>query len=232
MPDARTLPGPDEYERRYMDGDRALLRARQRQSRWVPLTALAFMGVAVAVSLPSLLWMWAHRDLPGMALVLTVLASWFALNNVALLLSLLTDHITRVVLTATHLNVHRGLWIDEIPRANIVSVTVESSRWWRPQHTLKGALLRRERSYLTPGVTRALRVEWRDDRGRLRKTWVQFDDAPAFAQALGGSATQGHVRVALDALTEGHTAHEDLGAVIDAHEDLDALAPAARSRGR
>ena len=175
---------PDAYERQYMHGDRAVLRARQRQPRWVPATALAVMLLALAASWPSLAWMWAHRGAPGVTVMLLALGSWFAINNVALLLALLTDHITRMVLTPSHLHVHRGLWTDEIALESISAVSVESSRWWRPKHTLRGALLRRERSYLTPGVERALCLEWRDAKGRAKKTWIQFEAAGAFASRI------------------------------------------------
>lgn len=179
-----TLTSPDDYERHYMSADRALLRVRQRQPRWVPATALAVMFMAMVVSWPSLSFMWERRDVPGIALILAMMVGWFAVNNIALLFALLTDHITRIALTPSHLLVHRGLWTDEIALSEITAVEAESAEWWRPKHTLKGALLRRERSYLTPGVKRALRVEWKDAKGRARKVWVQFDAAPAFASRI------------------------------------------------
>ncbi len=203
------LAPPDEYERRYMQGDRASLRSRQRQPRWVPALALAVMLSATALVWPSLAFLWARRDLPGMGLFVTGLIAWFAANNLALLFALLTDHITRVALTPSHLIVHRGLWTDEIPLSEVTAVEVESARWWQPRHTLKGALLRRERSYLTPGVDRALRVEWRDAKSRDRKVWVQFGDAAAFASRIGsmrGGAT-------------GVRVEPDHGSEVDAIED-------------
>jgi hypothetical protein len=223
MADESDLPltTPDDYERRYMSADRALLRARQRQPRWVPATALAVMLAAMVISWPSLSFMWARRDVPGIALILAMMVAWFTVNNVALLFALLTDHITRVVLTPSHLLVHRGLWTDEIPLAEVTAAEVESAEWWRPKHTLKGALLRRERSYLTPGVGRALRLEWRDEKGRARKTWVQFNEAGAFASriaSLRGGSTG--VRV--------ESAAEDTSAA----ELEDALTPAERRAAR
>jgi hypothetical protein len=206
------LSAPDDYEQRYMNAGGALLRVRQRQPRWVPATALAVMLGAMVLSWPSLAFMWSRRDVPGMALVLGVMVAWFAVNNVALLFALITDHITRVALTPSHLLVHRGLWTDEIPLAEVTSVEVEAAQWWRPKHTLKGALLRRERSYLTPGVERALRVEWRDAKGRARKTWVQFHEAHAFASriaSLRGGATGVRVEAAEEEAPSADEGMED-----------------------
>ena len=207
-----TLTSPDDYERHYMSADRALLRVRQRQPRWVPATALGVMLMAMVVSWPSLSFMWERRDVPGIALILGMMVAWFAVNNIALLFALLTDHITRIALTPSHLLVHRGLWTDEIALSDITAVEAEAAEWWRPKHTLKGALLRRERSYLTPGVKRALRVEWKDAKGRARKVWVQFDAAPAFASRIaslrGGGVTG--VRVEDDVERETFEAEEAL----------------------
>ncbi len=198
MADETLAGAPDDYEQRYMDADRAVLRARQRQPRWVPAAALMVMAWALWLAHPTLAWMWAHRDAPGVGVALAVIAGWFAVNNLALLFALLTDHITRVVLTPTHLRVHRGLWADDIALDDLTAASVEEASWWRPKHSLRGAILRRERSYLTPGVNRALRLEWRDARGRARKTWVQFEDAPAFGHRLAGGARATGVRVAPD----------------------------------
>lgn len=193
---AATAGAPDEYERRYMEGDRALARARQRMPRWVPLSALAVVAAAFWTVSPTLAWLWRHRDLPGAALALAVVGGWFAVNSAALILALLVDHITRVVVTSTHLRVHRGLWTDDIALASVTAVAVESARWWRPRHTLLGALSRRERSYLTPGSQRALRVEWRDAKGRARKLWVQFDDASMIAERVASQMpARGGVRI-------------------------------------
>jgi hypothetical protein len=123
------------------------------------------------------------RDVPGRLRRLVVATT---------LLAAVIDHVTRVTLTATHLRVHRGLWADDIPLSAVTRVTAESMSPWSSKATLLGVLLRRERDYASFGVREVLGVEWRDEKGRTRKTWARFEGAEAFRaqiEALRGGAT-------------------------------------------
>lgn len=183
---------PDDYERRYMDGDRALLRARQRQARWVPGVVLAMLALVMTHFALTLAWLWQRAATP-LALAVFVASALYGLFVVATtLLAAVIDHVTRVTLTATHLRVHRGLWADDIPLSAVTRVTAESMSPWSSKATLLGVLLRRERDYASFGVREVLGVEWRDEKGRTRKTWARFEGAEAFRaqiEALRGGAT-------------------------------------------
>ena len=186
MADDADPPGapPDDYERRYMDGDVASLRARQRMPRWVHGLTLAWLVVALAGNGYVLLELWRWRDQPGAFGALLVLAAVTALGAASMLSGVLLGHCLRVTLTPTHLRAHRGLSTRDIPLAAITAVDVgEASGRGGP--TLRGTLTRREEILMMFGATKRLRVAWRDERGRARTTWVLFDEAPAFARRIG-----------------------------------------------
>lgn len=204
------VDAPDDYERRFMDGDRALLRARQRQAAWVPGVVLALLLAVMANFAVTLAWLWQRAATP-LALAVFVESALYGLFVVATtLLAAVIDHVTRVTLTATHLRVHRGLWADDIPLAAVTRVTAEEMSPWTSKATLAGVILRRERDYASFGVREVLAVEWRDERGRARKTWARFAGAEAFRariEGLRGGATG--VRVATEEASAGEGAEVD-----------------------
>ncbi len=189
---------PDEYERRYMEGDVAALRARQRMPRWVRGLTLAWLVAALVGNGYVLREFWRWRDQPGALGALALLAAVTALGVVLTLLGTLTDHCLRVALTPTHLRAHKGLRTQDIPLAAITAVDVGEARG-REGPTLRGALMRREEILMMFGATKRLRVAWRDERGRARTTWVLFDEAPVFARRIEAllAGTSG-VRVTVD----------------------------------
>jgi len=180
-----TSAPPDEYERRYMDGDAAILRARQRMPRWSHALLLAILTLGLAAGAPGLYQLWSSRADPWAWTAFVFFAALFASGGAVTTVMALADHCLRVALTPTHLHVHRGLVTEAIPLAAVTSVAAEDARERRGGPTLVGALSRREAIFAMPGAARQLRVAWRDARGRARTTWVQFDEAPTFARRIG-----------------------------------------------
>jgi hypothetical protein len=145
----------------------------------------------------TLAWLWQRAATPLAMLVFTASALYGMFVVATTVLAAIIDHVTRVTLTATHLRVHRGLWADDIPLAAIIAVSAEEMSPWSSKATLLGVLLRRERDYASFGVREVLGVEWRDEKGRARKTWARFEGADGFRaeiEARRGGATG--VRVA------------------------------------
>lgn len=198
-----------------MEGDRAVLRARQRQSRWVPMLGVTLLALYLVFAWPVLAWAWSVRAYPGAQMVLAYFVAAMSFNVGVTLFSLLAHHITRVVLTATHLHVHRGLRTDDIALDAITEVRSEEARVG-PQHTLWGALTRREWTYVSYGAKRTLRIVYRGAKGRARTVWVQLDDADAVAAQLAPRRGTGTgVRAVSEA--EAHDATDD---VADAGESM------------
>ncbi len=200
MADASAADGPDEFERLYMDGDRALVRVRRRQPRWVRLAMLALVLWWVAQLAPVMVLLWRLMHLPG--------AMWTALAYGLYLLActglmvagFLGGLAARVVLSPSHLRVQQALLLIEVPVSSVRAVSVERLGWRAPG-TLLGNLRLREQSYGFPWEKQALKVEWTDDKGRERVTWVRTDAAGSFHRELsalmaGGSSTG--LRVATD----------------------------------
>ena len=159
-----------------------------------------------------LAWLWESIHVPGFSTAFALLSAYLAVLVVFGLLAAIVDHVTRVVLTPSHLRVHRGLWEDDIQLGAIERVRVEAVSPWLPQVSLLGALLRRERDYMAFGVREALRVEWRTDRGRRKTTWVRFDAAPAFLARIEGLRLgSSGVRVAPEDAAEETHDDEDVG---------------------
>lgn len=175
---------PDDYERRYMEGDVAVLRARQRMPRWGHALLAAMLTLGLAAGAPGLYNLWVSRADPWAWSAFVVFAALFASGVAVTAVMALADHCLRVALTPTHLLVHRGLVTEAIPLAAVTSVAADGARERRGGPTLLGALLRREVIFAMLGAKKQLRVAWRDARGRARTTWIQFDEAPAFARRI------------------------------------------------
>lgn len=185
MADDAELSGglPDDYERRYMEGDVASLRARQRVPGWVHGAMLLWLVAVLAGNGYLLLEFWRWRDQPGAMGALLLLAALTAIGVTSALSGTLLGLCLRVTLTPTHLRAHRGLVTCDIPLAAITAVDAGEARGGGGP-TLLGALARREEVLAMIGATKRLRVAWRDPLGRARTTWVQFDEAPAFARRI------------------------------------------------
>ena len=223
---------PDEYERKYMDADRAVMVAWVRQRLELRLGLTALVGGMAAVNLAQFLEiaprLWALRhQAPLVVGAIFGMYSIFALLIMSYPISELIGAVTRVVLTPTHLRVHRGLGATDVPLGAITDVAVERTARWFPTLPALGGLLRRDVVYQSFRTKEALRVAWRDERGRARRVWVYLDQAEALRErieALRGGATG--VRV------EAVEAEEEEALVEEAYGDEVATAVARAAKGR
>jgi hypothetical protein len=186
---------PDEYELRYMDGARAIARVRQRQARWFVAALMAAVALLVASLVPML---WHLAQSPGGRAVALLYSAVFALELLALVPAMILGHITRAVVTPSHLRVHVGLLTSDVPLGAITALAVEPVRRWRPPGSTLGRLLGRERVFVNLDAEQCLRVDWRDERGRGRTLWAQLDAAPELC-ALLASLTAGRTGVRVEA---------------------------------
>lgn len=180
---------PDEYERRYMDADRAVMIAWVRQRLGLRLGLMALVGVMAAVNLHQFLdiapRLWALRhQAPLVVGAIFAMYAIFALLIVSYPVSELLGAVTRVVLTPTHLRVHRGLGTTDVPLDAITDVAVERTSRWFPKLPALGGLMRRDVVYQSFRTKESLRVEWRDERGRARRVWVYLDEAEGLRERI------------------------------------------------
>lgn len=188
---------PDEYERRYMDADRAVMIAWVRQRLGLRLGLMALVGLMAAVNLHQFLEiaprLWALRhQAPLVVGAIFAMYAVLALLMMSYPVSELIGAVTRVVLTPTHLRVHRGLGTTDVPLGAITDVAVERTTRWFPKLPAFGGVMRRDVVYQSFRTKESLRVEWRDERGRARRVWVYLDQAEALRErieALRGGAT-------------------------------------------
>lgn len=212
-----------------MDADRAVMAVRVRQRLWLRVAFAAPALVLSAVYAAQLAFLvprlWAIRH----ALPLHVLLPIVAVLSLPLVMALLwlpfgelLDAVTRVVLTPTHLRVHRGLFATDVPLDAVTGVTVERTERWFPQvPTLRG-LARLDHVYQSFRTKEALRVEWLDAKGRTHRVWAYLDEAEALRERIE-SFRGGRTGVRVDA--------EDDESV-DATDDGEAVAVEGRARRR
>ncbi len=91
----------------------------------------------------------------------------------------LVGAVTRVVLTPTHLRVHRGFGTTDIPLDAVTGVAVEQTKRWFPAR-----LSRRDAVYQSFRTKDSVRVEWVDAKGRPRRLWVYLDGAEALRERI------------------------------------------------
>lgn len=174
---------PDEFERRYMDADRALVRERRRQPRWarVVMAGVVLWWLAQLVPVTMILWRLVH--LPGAFWIALAYGVYLWACTALMVLGFLGGLTGRVVLSPSHLRVQQALLLAEIPVSAVREVTVETLGF-RPPGTLLGNVTLRQQSYGFPWEKQALRVRWVDQRGRERTTWVRTRSAIEFHRAL------------------------------------------------
>lgn len=182
---------PDEYERQYMDAARAVLIARVRQRLDLRLAMMALVLAVAVFNLQGVMvlapWLWALRH-EAPVFVYAVFGAYAALGLSVLWVPLaeLAGAVTRVVLTPTHLRVHRGLATTDVPLDAVTAVAVERTRRWFPELPLRRGLRRLDTVYQSFRTKESLRVEWRDQRGRTRRVWVFLDEAEALRERIEG----------------------------------------------
>lgn len=215
-----------------MDAGRAVAMVRVRQRLGVRLAFAApalVLSVVYAAQLTFLVpRLWAIRH----ALPLHVLLMLAAVLSLPLFMALLwmpfgelLDAVTRVVLTPTHLRVHRGLFATDVPLDAVTGVAVERTKGWFPAvPTLRG-LARLDHVYQSFRTKESLRVEWLDAKGKTHRVWVYLDEAAALKERIGSlRAGSTGVRVDVDAA--------DDGAAVDEADDDEVLAGEERARRR
>lgn len=199
---------PDEYERQYMDADRAVAIARVRQRLELRLALMAFVLSVVVFNLQGLVviapWLWALRhEAPLFVGVVFASYAFLALSLLWLPIAELLGAVTRVVLTPTHLRVHRGLATTDVPLSAVTAVAVERTSRWFPALPAFRGLSRRDTVYQSFRTRESVRVEWLDEKGRSRRLWVYLDEAEALRErieALRGGSTGVRVELADEAL--------------------------------
>lgn len=199
---------PDEYERQYMDADRAVAIARVRQRLELRLALMAFVVSVVVFNLQGLFviapWLWALRyEAPLFVGAVFASYAFLALSLLWLPVAELLGAVTRVVLTPTHLRVHRGLAMTDVPLSAVTAVAVERTPRWFPALPAFRGLSRRDAVYQSFRTRESVRVEWLDEKGRSRRVWVYLDEAEALRErieALRGGATGVRVELADEAL--------------------------------
>jgi hypothetical protein len=172
--------GPDLYERKFMAGQGMVLHRDKHRAGW-PLQAI--FGL-------SMLAMVGSAAASGAWLVLPV-----ALPIVALLWLMFS--VLRVTVSAGSVKVQYGLFGPEIPIEAIEAAEATSYDWkrfggWGIRRGIGGEWI-----YNMPGDGgRAVRIVWRDAKGRRRVTLIGSPRAEALAAAVQGA------RVALPASAE------------------------------
>lgn len=160
----------DPYEREYMKGQGMVLHRAKQRTPW-PMTAL-MGGVALASLIPWFLgqpgaWLGALITLP----ILFVVWMLFA--------------VLRVTVSEGSIDIQYGLFGPTIPIAAVESAEPTTYRWTR----FGGWGIRRgpggEWIYNMPGDQgRAVRVVWRDAKGRRKVTLIGSKDPQGVAEAI------------------------------------------------
>ncbi len=167
----RQSPGAvDDYERKYMAGEGLVLHRAKQRAPWM-LNAL-FGSLSLVSVVPVLTgvpgaWASALLTMP----ILFVLWMLFA--------------VLRVTVSEGSVDIQYGLFGPTIPIASIESATATTYRWVR----YGGWGIRRgpggEWLYNMPGDGgKAVRIVWRDAKGRHKTTLVGSKDNEALAQAI------------------------------------------------
>ena len=160
---------PDAYEREFMAGEGTVL---HREKHRAPRLMHAIFGAAVAVVIGSAI---ATGQVLGVAFALPVLA-----------LAWLMFSVLRVTVSSGAVNVQYGLFGPTIPTAAIESAEATAYDWKK----FGGWGIRRGRGgewiYNMPGDGgRAVRIVWRDRKGRRRVTLIGSPRADALAGQIG-----------------------------------------------
>jgi hypothetical protein len=160
----------DAYEREYMKGEGLVLhRERHAAPRWLQALLLA---PGIGMTLPLVL------GIPG-----AWVASAIALPIVALMWVLFS--VLRVGVSEGSVKIQYGLWGPTIPIASIETLEIKTYEWtkfggWGIKRSAEG-----EWMYNMPGDGgNAVRIVWKDAKGRRAVTWIGTQDSTALAAAI------------------------------------------------
>lgn len=193
--DASPLATGDPYERQYMKGEGLVLYRAKQRTPW-PMNAL-IGALALSSVIPAVLglpgaWITAVTMLP----VLFVVWALFA--------------VLRVTVSEGNVNVQYGLFGPTIPMAAIESVTPTEYKWttfggWGIRRGPGGIWL-----YNMPGDGgRAVRIEWRDGKGRRRVTLIGSPNHVELAETISKARLALPGAAPAPALPEGQRALDD-----------------------
>ena len=203
----------DQYTEKYMAGGKALASARMRMPGWFHWMMLAcvitVLFTGVMVGLTSL-----AGGAAMLALVPVELAVWFLFSHV------------RTTVTEQLVHIQLGLFGPKIPIEAITKVEVEKYDWkkyggWGIKRSRDGTW-----AYSVPGGKgEALRVEYRDDKGKERKVVVSADNAAELVEAINRQRASSGVRidesVSQEAMAEADAFAEEAAAL--AAEEAEAV---------
>jgi hypothetical protein len=187
---ARHEPGrvPDEYEREYMRGEGVVLYRDKTRSPWqlhAVFGAIAAISIAAAIAAPGG-WVGAAIALPITGMM------WMLFS------------ILRVTVSQGSVNVQLGVFGPRIPIAAIESVEALEYDWkefggWGIRMNMKG-----EWMYNMPGDGgHAVKMVWRDRKGRQRVTYVASRQSEQLAGAIEQARAALPAAKAQAALPEG-----------------------------
>lgn len=162
---------PDPYERKFMAGQGTVLYRDKHRAPW-PLHAI--MGAAALAVIGSAA---ATGELIGLAIGLPILAIVWLMFSVL-----------RVTVSSGAVNVQYGLFGPEIPMAAIESAAATTYDWkqfggWGIRRSRDGAWI-----YNMPGDGgRAVRIVWRDRKGRRVVTLIGSPEHEQLAAKIAGA---------------------------------------------
>jgi hypothetical protein len=159
---------PDAYERKYMAGEGLVLhRAKARAPGWMQaILLLPLLAVVPTMLAPGGL-------IAGIVVAPIVFLLWVLFS------------VLRVTVSEGHVNIQYGLFGPKIPIPAIESAeaTLYEARkfgGWGIKRSLDGEWI-----YNMPGdAGRAVRIVWRDAKGRRRVTWIGTREHLAIADAI------------------------------------------------
>ncbi len=189
----------DAYERRYMvRGEAVLFHARERRA--VVVSAMnvvaAAIGAWAAVTLARSLPYVSGHPFVTCGLLLTLAGTIAA--AVGTFISVLTDLCLRVVLSPSRVSIHLGVQSVDVPVASICDVVAERVPAWRVGSSLR-RLARRDTVFSDATASAGVRIDWRDARGRPRRTWIYARCAQALAERIRELQAATGVRVQIEA---------------------------------
>ncbi|MCA9680599.1 MAG: hypothetical protein KC457_00255 [Myxococcales bacterium] len=161
---------PDAYEAEYMAGEGTVLYRDKSRAPWPLHAIMALAGLGIVI--PALM---APGGILGAALGLPVLGLVWMLFSVL-----------RVTVSEGHINVQYGLFGPKIPIAAVESAEAVQYDWTR----FGGWGIRMNRDgewiYNMPGDGgRAVKVVWRDGKGKRRVTYIGSAQSENLAEQIG-----------------------------------------------